>query len=405
MAPRSVKTITGAIVLLDRGRNDRPAEVQSLSAAPHARDAQRDHDSRQRSGQQQDRPSRPRMPGNQSQRNQAPAPPISNAPPMMRDNSISPAGSLAFDLPVLVIRFSDSSNPLSSSEQRTRTEPLAVADTTNAAIDGVLASTGDLSSRTSREGPGAVPTATPSNRGIATGAVANSAVAETGGAETGGAGVQVAETQTSTLSPERAINETNVASPGSVIANREGWIDLLPLVGNRPPMEHRSAAEQPWELGGDTLRRLRDVAELPMEPSITVPREASANPTDAAIAFWFQGPGGFIELQSAGTPLIADDASLGMVDIVLDATFGLHRTLDLVAAAEPTSTGEAVRDAILAAIAGEQSATVAPIEEPAANRLSGLAYPAAAILATTLAIAKRHRHANALLATGKTESV
>ena len=82
-------------------------------------------------------------------------------------------------------------------------------------------------------------------------------------------------------------------------------------------------------------------------------------------------------------------------------SFVVDRKLDLLATSEAAPTNEAIRDAILAAIAGEPSATAVPIQEPAATRLSGLAYSTAALVATTLAVAKRNRQTKLHTRTGQ----
>ena len=75
-----------------------------------------------------------------------------------------------------------------------------------------------------------------------------------------------------------------------------------------------------------------------------------------------------------------------MTDVVLDATVGLHRCVDLIPAAE--SVPDDIRGAILAAIAAEQPPQLAdPGTQPAPIRSSAITDSGAILVATGITLA------------------
>jgi hypothetical protein len=319
----------------------------------------------------------------------------------IRADAINPPRALSASLTVIAIRLRDSSDPLASrseSLQRQkppRAEPPAAAKATTSAAEQVLVSTKGSPLPAAREvSIAAFPTS--GNRGVAvTDTVVGSAAAVSRGNEAESAGEWVSHSSIPLTGNEPSFRSALAPIASGSASDQRGTIDSFPLLRNTPPSQQRSADEPPWELGSDTLGRLRDIAEQPRAQL----RNQSVRPTDAAIARWFQGPGGLVEVETEGAPLIANDAATGIVDIVLDATFGLHRSVDLLASDQTPSTNENIRDVILAVIAGEQSETAAPVQDPADTRLSGLAYAGAVLVATMLAVANRHRKSSALLNT------
>lgn len=182
-------------------------------------------------------------------------------------------------------------------------------------------------------------------------------------------------------------SETNIGGVIESIAlrNSKSWNRQLP----RTPRE--SAEDQPWQIDRETLQELREINRYPVhsQPGIA----------DQARLDWFSGPGGLIELESDGGALPIVDVAGMIVDIPLDVIFGSHRSLDLVAVAN-ASTGEtAIRDAILAAIAGEQSDHAVPLNETAKKSLHPIAYSSVALIASTLVLASRRRQRNVLFKT------
>lgn len=150
-----------------------------------------------------------------------------------------------------------------------------------------------------------------------------------------------------------------------------------------------------WEIDRSTIDRLRDFPETTEEDRIRL-NDLAIN--DQAMAGWFGGPGGMIEIQHAGDVLTVPDAGGSVVVIPLDAVFGTYRWFELAASDQPVRDDTAVRDAVLAAIGGVQADQVAPLHEPGATRLGSLVYSGAALVAGTLALARR-RKAASLMAT------
>ncbi|MEM9643618.1 MAG: hypothetical protein AAF989_01380 [Planctomycetota bacterium] len=154
------------------------------------------------------------------------------------------------------------------------------------------------------------------------------------------------------------------------------------------------AGNADWEIGENTLQRLREVADSD-SPHLQ-PNDPES--VDMAMSAWFSGPGGLIQLHTEGSPLLSISANDALVDVVLESTLGLRREWTLLAA-ETRSPDTSVRDAVLAAIDAESAAPVAPTEISQASIGSGFLYPTAVALATVLAIAKQHRSANVMSST------
>ena len=162
-----------------------------------------------------------------------------------------------------------------------------------------------------------------------------------------------------------------------------GMIELHPLNRrdlNPPP------ADQPWEVDSQLLRRLRDTSQpRALPPRVTLPQQA-----DAVIATWFGNQTGLIELERGGELPESLDLSDALVDVVLRATVGLHRHVELMASAESPMISEETCGVVMAAIANEQQPISSPIAGQTPVWLSSLAYPAAAISAgLTLAVGRK----------------
>jgi hypothetical protein len=166
-------------------------------------------------------------------------------------------------------------------------------------------------------------------------------------------------------------------------------------------------------LDEETLEHLREVARAASDGEADAVETAGArhagessllegHSVDEALATWFDSPTGLIDgirFQDA-LPTVVPALSPGMVDIALDATVGVHRTVGLMASAEAVASPVAVdeiRDAVLAAIAFETDVLAQPALDSRPLRLSGAAYPGAAIVAGALALNARRRRDELLL--------
>ncbi|KLU07444.1 Hemagglutinin-like protein [Rhodopirellula islandica] len=192
-----------------------------------------------------------------------------------------------------------------------------------------------------------------------------------------------------------------------------GTIDWLPRVSSDDVSLDSSQADDSWELDEETLEHLREVARAASDKDAddveaTAARDAGesslleGHSVDDALATWFGSPTGLVDgIRFQGTlPTVVPTLSPGMVDIALDATVGVHRTVGLMASSETVSRPVAVdevRDAVLAAIAFETDVLAQPALDSRPLRLSGLAYPGAAIVAGALALNARRRRDEMLL--------
>ncbi|MCA9140753.1 MAG: hypothetical protein KDB00_28465 [Planctomycetales bacterium] len=168
--------------------------------------------------------------------------------------------------------------------------------------------------------------------------------------------------------------------------------------------EPKDDSDDAWQIDRVTLDRLRDLSrqgsDVPLHVSGLDHDHASY---DHAIADWFSGPGGMIEIQRAGNVLMIPDSESMIVEIPLDAIFGSYRWFELAASDQSTGDDIAIRDAVLAAIGGVQGDEVAPLHEPAATRADSLVYSGTALIAGTLAFARRRKSVN-MLATSNADN-
>lgn len=173
--------------------------------------------------------------------------------------------------------------------------------------------------------------------------------------------------------------------------NREvvgGLVEILPAFLHEFDGDRHMPSEVPWKLDVGALHQLRTTANDTSDAM-----RGNYYDTDLAIANWFGNSTGLIDDIQCAQNLPADLPELtpSIVDVVLDATVGLHRSVGLVASGDSMPLPNSVRDSILAAIAGEHSSISVPLLEQAPTRLSGIAYPGVAIVVCTLAVAGRHR--------------
>ena len=176
---------------------------------------------------------------------------------------------------------------------------------------------------------------------------------------------------------------------------------LMPRISNgstspQPLLQEDTSEDASWQIERETIRRLGQMGDSSLQEH--------SGATDLAMRGWFGGPGGLIEIQSGRGVLPMDDAVGSFVDIPLDVILGSHRSLELVAAANFSGTGTDIRDAVLAAIAGEQSDHATPLQEQRSTRFQPIAYSGAALIATTLAIAGRRKQARLLCKTSGGET-
>ena len=119
--------------------------------------------------------------------------------------------------------------------------------------------------------------------------------------------------------------------------------------------------------------------------------QESSGLTDEAIATWFAGPGGLIDIHSEGTPLLASSVTDQWVNVGLDATLGLYRSLELIASTDQQAPiPDGMRLAILDALANASTDESQPVDSVTASQLSDLTYPGVVVLvAGSIAMAKR----------------
>lgn len=255
--------------------------------------------------------------------------------------------------------------------------------------------------------------------------VSNAATNNNGSVQDNGSAVASVDDSPATVANTNAAERTSGSGDSSQVATVDsssriagevdgGTIDWLPRVSSSDvSLDASQSDDDAWELDERTLEQLRKVArdatdDLTEDVESGRVRDTSETPVlegnsiDDALASWFASPTGLIDgirFQDA-LPTVVPTFSPGMVDIALDATVGVHRTIGLMASSETVPTPvvvNEVRDAVLAAIAFETDALAQPALDTRPLRLSGFAYPGVAIVAGTLALNARRRRSGVLL--------
>ncbi|TWU30854.1 hypothetical protein [Novipirellula artificiosorum] len=160
-------------------------------------------------------------------------------------------------------------------------------------------------------------------------------------------------------------------------------IDTFPMLHHQLLESKPTETEPPWELHRETLKRLREVTQEPLNH-----RPES---TDAVIASWFDGAGGLVDLSDHATSRLQPAEVDRIVTVGLDARFGLHRSFDLIASAETEPVSDDVRVAILDMLRRVSSDEAPPISENTPTRIPSLTYSGAALAAVGVALTVRRK--------------
>jgi hypothetical protein len=187
------------------------------------------------------------------------------------------------------------------------------------------------------------------------------------------------------LNEDHAIQSPDVDELDTAIG---GTIETLPLIYRDLHTPNKSANEDLWQLDTKSIQRIRKVAEAPVSPA----DDNTDRINDVVIASWFKGQSGLMEVEATGKLPMPVDLTDSIVNVVLEATVGLHRSVDLVAGepTDPEGIPDNVRSAILAAIAADQPSPIASVTpEPTQAKLGGVSYVATAIIAGIAATRRR----------------
>ncbi|MEM9364490.1 MAG: hypothetical protein AAGD07_00735 [Planctomycetota bacterium] len=240
---------------------------------------------------------------------------------------------------------------------------------------------------------------------------------------------QVAETRLSSDEPATPGEAAAQSSPDSfhrvedafsTDASEEGYTDpfghaiifsegLIVLSHDQPqslsvPTQQEAAEgndDETWEIDALSIESLRDIASRHAQ----TPATEAHSKTDQAIASWFDANSGLIQIDPIGHLRSSHDSLDAMVNVVLEATTGMHRQLDLMGSdsADPDALSHEARDAILATLFAKQP--FYPVDAPAdptVVRASGWTYPVAILAGAVATVARRHvKGRGKMLATGK----
>jgi len=168
----------------------------------------------------------------------------------------------------------------------------------------------------------------------------------------------------------------------------DGFIELAPIRplandetnGNQP-----TATElEPWSLNRDIFPMLKRLLE-------STPGDR-AEIADALIDDWFGDGSGMIALKRVvlpANPFVIDTLP---IDVRLESTLMLGRTLELFASGATPALSGPVLDAIMASLQESAESASQPVAQASLLNSPTIAYPAAVIIPTTLAISNHRKH-------------
>lgn len=164
-----------------------------------------------------------------------------------------------------------------------------------------------------------------------------------------------------------------------------GLIELSPLnleLSLDDPLDERY---QPWQLDSGLAPHIRSVIEQASNHRAEI--------TDAAIAAWFGGPGGMIAVDQVLLPNNSFIAGLDWLNVQLESTVNLHRSLEMIASGTTPPISDVALDAIMASLAKIADSQVQPINSLQPFDIPRITYPAIAIVtAAAIAARRKHRH-------------
>ncbi|QDS94693.1 hypothetical protein FF011L_34730 [Roseimaritima multifibrata] len=190
---------------------------------------------------------------------------------------------------------------------------------------------------------------------------------------------------TGVASNQRQISPLTAGLSAASEEPSNGLIDLSPsnleLSIDDPVDEHH----QPWQLDSGVAPHIRLVIEQASNHQAEI--------TDAAIAAWFRGPGGMIAVDQVLLPANAFIAGLDWLDVQLESTVNLHRSLEMIASGTTPPISDVALDAIMASLGEIAGSKVQPINSIYQFEIPRITYPVIAIVtAAAIAARRKHRH-------------
>lgn len=163
----------------------------------------------------------------------------------------------------------------------------------------------------------------------------------------------------------------------------DGLIELPPSNLDQPLDDPQDDSHLPWQFDLTVLPQIRSAIERASDHRAEI--------TDAAIASWFCGPSGMIAVDQVLLPARPVIAAVDWLDVQLEATVRLHRSLELIASGKALPISGVALDAIMASLSDMAESQVQPIDSSHPIEIPKLAYSALAILTTGVIAARRKR--------------
>jgi len=169
-----------------------------------------------------------------------------------------------------------------------------------------------------------------------------------------------------------------------------GTIDSIAIAGHDFRRLSNHENDEPWEVDIEMLDQLRQIVIRSGPAKI----DAAPHRSDPLFANDFNNGSGWIDVAFDGEmPIDKVDIEPAIVDVVLSATMGLHRSVEIAVVSDANDLSSEIRDAILAAIAAEQPGRFEVFNKPTNIQFSNLVYSSAIVFASSLAIVRHRRRA------------
>jgi hypothetical protein len=163
----------------------------------------------------------------------------------------------------------------------------------------------------------------------------------------------------------------------------DGFIDPFPRASDQS-MNDSPGQSQPWQIDLGTLRALHQASNLL--------RDNASDVTDIAVADCFNDQAGLIDFGQSNIPFAIPMIPDALVDVQLNASVGLHRSIELIAAETDRPAADNIRDAMMAALVAVENQAPTGVTEPMPIRSTETAYASVAmVLGTVALVAQRKR--------------
>ncbi|TWT53688.1 hypothetical protein Pla22_13190 [Rubripirellula amarantea] len=163
----------------------------------------------------------------------------------------------------------------------------------------------------------------------------------------------------------------------------DGLIELSPFELDLALQDLSGQGRESWQVDAITVPRIRSMIERAAFLEI--------ESADLMMQSWDARPGGLIAIDRVLLPQATYSPINGLLDVRLESTLMLHRSLELMASGDGQPVSDVVLDAIMASLNEVAESETQPVTSVKSTRITAIAFPAIAVL-TGVAMAVRRKH-------------